>query len=69
MASHSLGIGINKEEFLILHHSESGTGAQMNLSVLLASPLAWYLLKETYKNVSMYTNRFCLNVILAFILE
>lgn len=41
----------------------------MNLGVLLASPVAWFSLKEAYKNVSIYTNRFCLTVILAFMLE
>lgn len=41
----------------------------MNLSALLALPVAWFSLKEAYKNVSIYTNRFCLIVILALMLE
>lgn len=61
--------GINKEEFLILHHSESGTGAQMNLGVLMASPVAWFFLKEAYKNISFYNNRSFLIAILVLMLE
>lgn len=41
----------------------------MNLGVLLASPVAWLFLKEAYKNVSVYTDGFCLIVILVFMLE
>lgn len=41
--------GISEEEFLMLHHSESGTEAQMNFGLLLASPVTCSFLPQEEK--------------------
>lgn len=41
----------------------------MNLGVLMASPVAWFFLKEAYKNISFYNNRSFLIAILVLMLE